>query len=67
MHRYGIALAAFVISANVALAQGVTENPHIVTPIANVQCCNSRGISRPGLLVACYGRWPGRGRFYADC
>jgi hypothetical protein len=37
------------------------------TPIANIQCCGSRGISRPGLLVACYGCWPGKGRFYADC
>jgi hypothetical protein len=35
-------------------------------PPGNRQCRISRGITRPGLCVACVGRWPGGARHYID-
>lgn len=35
-------------------------------PQGNRSCTRSRGITRPGLTVACTGSWPGRKRLYED-
>lgn len=70
--------AAFgVLYGEVQLPRGYRRSEGIISdiesllinredPEGNWSCTRSRGITRPGLTVACTGSWPGNRKFYED-